>query len=71
MRVLGEVVSASAKPIQDYRAIQVVVYDENGDMLGREYTNWDSFQMRQTSNVVGSFLAREILSRHISYNCLH
>ena len=51
VRVLGEVVTASGEPIKDYREIQVVVYDENGDILGREYTNWTSFQLRQSFEI--------------------
>jgi len=51
VRVIGEAVSANSKPIQDYHEIKVVVYDAEGDILGRDYTNWTSFQLRQSFEI--------------------
>lgn len=52
VRILGEVVTVSGKPIKDYREVQAVVYDADGDILGRDYTNWGSFQLRQSFELI-------------------
>ena len=51
VRVVGEVVTRDSRPIADYREVQVVIYDEEGDILGRNYTNWTEFQIRQSFEV--------------------
>lgn len=51
MRVVGEIVASNAKPLDDYREVQVAVYDEEGNILGREFENWGEFGIRQTFEV--------------------
>lgn len=51
VRVLGEAVASDGRPIQDYREIQVVVYAADGDILGRDYTNWIAFHLRQSFEI--------------------
>lgn len=51
VRVIGEVVSSNLRPIQDYRDVQVSVYDKDGDILGRDYINWSEFGIRQSFEI--------------------
>lgn len=51
IKVLGELASTTGDPIEDYREVQVVVYDADGDILGREYTNWSEFGLRQSFEI--------------------
>jgi hypothetical protein len=51
VRVVGEAVSTNGRTIPEYREIQVSVYDQDGDILGRSYTNWIAFQVRQSFEI--------------------
>ncbi|MFH0870406.1 MAG: hypothetical protein V1866_05110, partial [archaeon] len=51
IRILGEVISRNRKPIQDYKELQVIVYDSGGDILARGYTNWALFGIRQSFEI--------------------
>ncbi|TWU60402.1 hypothetical protein Poly51_06780 [Rubripirellula tenax] len=51
IRILGEAVTANGKSIEDYREMQAVAYDADGDIIGRSYTNWGSFQIRQSFEI--------------------
>lgn len=48
LHILGEIVSSNKKPIRDYRELQVVVFDSNGDISNRELTIWNNFGLRQS-----------------------
>jgi len=51
IKILGEVISRSRKHIQDYKEVQVIVYDSEGDVLARGYTNWAIFGIRQSFEI--------------------
>jgi len=48
LRVYGELVCARSGALEDYREIQLVVFDADGDIVHREYSNWVKFGVRQS-----------------------
>ena len=48
INVLGELVAMENTPISSYIEVHVVVYSADGDILGRNYTNWSKFGLRQS-----------------------
>lgn len=51
VKIVGEVTTLNSRPLSDYREVQVSVFDEDGDILGRGYTNWSEFQLRQSFEI--------------------
>jgi len=46
--VFGELSAISQSYIDEYKEIQFVVYDSNGDIIARHYTNWSEFGLMQS-----------------------
>lgn len=49
--VMGELVSTAPTPQETYKEIQIIVFDKDGDIASREYTNWTSFGLRQSFQI--------------------
>lgn len=47
VNVIGEIMSTSGKAIKDYREVRFRVYDEQGKLIGTDYTNWGAFGRHQ------------------------
>ncbi len=48
LNIIGEIASANAQPISDYVEIQVLVFDSDGDLVNRQFTNWSELGLRQS-----------------------
>lgn len=48
LAVIGELVASSGVLKDEYREVHVVVHDVDGDVVGRDYSNWGSFGFRQS-----------------------
>jgi len=48
IHIYGEVISSSGKPIKKYMEMHAIAFDEDGDIIGREYCNWVVFGIRQS-----------------------
>mgnify|MGYP000922484942 CR=1 FL=1 len=48
VKILGEAVTTDEIPIDEYKTIQVILYDADGDIIDRHYTNWSEFGLRQS-----------------------
>lgn len=48
VKIMGELTASNNTPIDEYREVQVILYDEDGDIVGRDYTNWTDFGLRQS-----------------------
>jgi hypothetical protein len=52
LTALGEVQTMDGESIDSYREVQLIVYDADGDIIGRNYTNWSDFGIRQSFSLV-------------------
>lgn len=47
--VVGEISALSID--KDYVEVHVIIYDDAGDIMSRQYTNWGSFGLRQSFEI--------------------
>lgn len=50
LKVMGEL-AAENTAVKEYRKVEVVVYDLDKDIVGRDYTNWSKFGSRQSFEI--------------------
>lgn len=48
VKVMGEAVAQDNSVKDEYKTIQVILYDADGDIVDRAYTNWMEFGLRQS-----------------------
>ncbi|RLJ19148.1 ATP-dependent DNA helicase PcrA [bacterium endosymbiont of Escarpia laminata] len=46
--VFGELIAENKSPVNEYKEVQLVVYDSDGELMAREYTNWTEFGLMQS-----------------------
>jgi hypothetical protein len=46
LHVYGEL--TTQRPLAEYRTLQLVVFDADGDIIHRGFTNWSAFGVRQS-----------------------
>lgn len=46
--IIGELLTKNGKKIDDYKELQMIVFDKDGDIIEREYTNWSEFGTRRS-----------------------
>lgn len=48
VKIIGELIASEGRSINSYREVQIILYDDEGDIVGRNYTNWMEFGLRQS-----------------------